>query len=749
MVGILRFKPTQMITTILMNLGCKFYLWNKPKNKISECLDAQHKFPQQHFRKFQHHFVVLLAVSLLPLTNMVLAQGSGKPPAEQATPALENTSDTPERFTMNMREADIRAYIQWVADRTQKNIIVHRNVRGTVTVISSQPVTPDEAYELFLTVLQLNGFSAIESNGALKVIPEADAKTSNLPFLGEETRKGDTVITIIHIKNTDASQIMGSLRPLMPASAHLAAYTETNALIISDSAINIEKIMRLIKILDKKTDEIELEIIPIIHASADDISSTLSTVVKALSGSPTGANAQQDAVQFAVDKRSNSILITGTKKKRKQVRDIIAKLDAPLDGDGNTQVIYLNYIEASEITPILKSVGDSVLKGNKTDAITSFSIESSEATNALVISAPPALTNTFRSVIKQLDIQRAQVLIEAVVVQITGNAGDDFGVVYGGSEVFEDDPDGGVFGVNTPAANAPLTNLLAAANSIATADDTTDNAATLASGIIGNSGLTYGYIENGNLVAALRAVTIRNKTNIMSTPTIVALDNEEASLLVGQNVPFITGSSTSAGSTTSNPFQTIQREDIGITLNVTPRINQGDSITLEIEQTTENVSSSAISDAADLITEKTEIKTSALIKDGQILVLGGLIREDEVKNRTQVPILGNIPILGRLFRSSSVSKTRNNLMVFIRPIILKDQMQINGLTKQRYNFMRDKQLDKALSQFIKYSDHPVLEEFETFSPTNTEILPSQAAADKNTATDSSNLSSLVEKGLSQ
>jgi general secretion pathway protein D len=242
--------------------------------------------------------------------------------------------------------------------------------------------------------------------------------------------------------------------------------------------------------------------------------------------------------------------------------------------------------------------------------------------------------------------------------------------------------------------------------------------------VLSNSGLTYGYLESGNLIAALRAVTTRNKSNIMSTPTIVALDNEEASLLVGQSVPFITGSATSSGATTTNPFQTIQRQDIGITLNVTPRINQGDSITLEIEQKTENVSQTANSRAADLITEKTEIKTSALIKDGQVLVLGGLIREDDVNTRTQVPILGDLPLLGRLFRSNSVSKRKNNLMVFIRPVILKDQLQISGLTAQRYAFMREKQMQNALSTFIKLTDNPALADFDEYQT----ITPQQDSA---------------------
>lgn len=634
----------------------------------------------------------------------------------------------PETFTMNMREADIRGFIQWVANRTNKNIVVHRNVKGTVTVIATRAVSADEAYELFLTILQLNGFAAVNIEGGIKVIPDADAKTSNIPFDGQQKNNGGIVTALIDVQHAEANQLMGLLRPLMPASAHIAVYPPSNTLIITDTSLGLKKIKKIVTILDKADSKIDLDIVPVIHASAEDIVSTLKSVVIALSG---GAAQQQpqDKVEFAVDSRSNSILITGVASKRQQIRELISRLDKPLDGEGNTQVIYLNYIEASEISPILKSVGDSVLKDNKTEDRKNFSIESSETTNALIITAPPGLLNNLRSVIEQLDIQRAQVLIEAVVVQVSGDAGEDFGVVWGGSEIYDENRTGGVGAVNVPAANADFDSLIAAAASTSDSTDGTTAANSLAAGVLSGSGLTYGYLEDGNLIAALRAITSKNKSNIMSTPTIVALDNEEASLLVGQNVPFITGSSTSSGATTANPFQTIQRQDIGITLKVTPRINQGDSITLEIEQTTENVSQNTTSGAADLITEKTEIKTSALIRDGQVLVLGGLIREDDVQNRTQVPILGDIPLLGRLFRSNSTSKRKNNLMVFIRPVILKDQMQINGITAQRYAFMREKQMQNALSTFIRRGDKPVLEEYEKFSP---QILEEIEAANQET-----------------
>lgn len=686
--------------------------------------------------------MVLLACLIgLTFTSQSIAQASAAaktatiPPSPPAsTPAVKQPAEAAEEFTMNMREADIRGFIQWVANRTGKNIIVHRNVRGTVTIISTRSISQDEAYELFLTVLGLNGFAAVETIGGIKVIPDADAKTTDIPFYGQEQNRGSVVTALVDVKHSQANQLMGIVRPLMPASAYISAYTETNTLIIADTASGIDKIKKLIRILDKADSKIDLDIVPIIHASAEDIVTTLKTVAQALSGGTAAASQQPaDKIEFAVDKRSNSILITGITAKRIQMRDLIARLDKPLAGDGNTQVIYLNYIEASEITPILKSVGDSVLKDNKTEDRQSFSIESSETTNALIITAPPSLLNNLKSVISQLDIQRAQVLIEAIVVQVTGAGGEDFGLVWGGSEIYEENRSGGIGAVNVPAAGADFDSLITATANATTTGESTANA--IAAGVLSNSGFTYGYLKDGNLIGALRALTTKNKTNIMSTPTIVALDNEEASLLVGQNVPFITGSSTSSGATTANPFQTIQREDIGITLNVTPRINQGDSITLEIEQTTENVSTNTVSGAADLVTEKTEIKTSALIRDGQTLVLGGLVREDDVKSKTQVPILGNIPLLGRLFRSSSVTKRKNNLMVFIRPTILKDQLQINGLTAQRYAFMREKQMQNALISFIQQADEPLLEEFEKFSPNiidemDANLKATEAAVDK-------------------
>lgn len=624
-------------------------------------------------------------------------------------PKDENT------FTMNMREADIRAFIQWIADRTGKNVIVHRSVQGTVTVISSKAVNREEAYELFLTVLNMNGFAAVETDGGVQIIPNAEAKTSDIPFKGNEQNRGDIVTAIIELQYVDAAEFIQTLRPLAPATAHMAPYTPTNSIIVADSARSIARTQKIIDLLDQEEGEFDYEIVPIVHASAEDIEKILSAILKSSSAGGDKNQPQSQSLEIAVDKRSNSILLTGNVKRRLQIRRLISKLDTPLDGDGNTSVVYLNYIEAAEIAPILEGVGDSLLKETKTEGLKEFSIQASETNNALVISAPPAVMNSIKSVIKQLDIQRAQVMVEAVVVRLTDTLGDDFGLAAVGSDIYDGDPDGSIGGVNL-SGNTGAAGLF---STVIAADAETSTGEALAGALGGASGLTYGYLEDGNLIAALRAISSRSASNIMSTPTVVALDNQEAKLLVGQNVPFITGSATSGGANVTNPFTTVERQDIGVTLDIKPRINQGDAITLEITQTTENVASVL---EEGIITDKTEIQTSALIKDGQVLVIGGLMSETDTETRSQVPILGDIPGLGKLFRSTSKSRIKSNLLVFIKPTILKDQLQIAGITADRYAFVREQQMLKAMQTFLDYREPVSLEEFEVYSPESVDML---------------------------
>ena len=590
---------------------------------------------------------------------------------------------TEEQLKMNMRDADIRALIQWVADNTGKNIVVHKDVQAKVTVISASSVTQDEAYQVFLSVLDVHGFAAIETDQSLKIVPKNIA-TSGLPFEGNSNSQ-DMIVSIIKIEHLSAKKIATLLRPLVSNGAVLTPSEETNSLIVADHSSNIGKLRKLIKQLDREGDT-DIELITLKYANAADIMSSLTSLMPKANGS--------QSLSLSTDERSNSILMSGDPAKRKQISKLITKLDTPLAGDGNTQVVYLHYVDAKELVPILQSLAKSIQNDNKNQT-SGVSIEQSESANALVINAPPAILNTMKRVIAQLDIRRAQVLVEALVVEVSGDVASDIGVSW--------------VSANTSEINAGLVGTVNTLGDLPLAIPTD-------SGFSPGRGLTFGYFENGNLQAAIRALEANQNTNVLSTPTIVAIDNEEASLLVGQNVPFKTGQSTGASSTTDNPFTTIERQDIGISLIVTPRINRGDSITLEIKQKTEKIAAS-VDVASDIITNKREILTKALIKDDQILVLGGLISDEETEIIEKVPFLGDLPLIGRIFSSKGTNHSKKNLMVFIHPVILKDEEHMNEVTEKRYDFMKALR-DKAVKDDWKADQQSTetMKDFKTFSP---------------------------------
>ncbi len=603
-------------------------------------------------------------------------------------PAPLFAADNVEKVTMNMRDADIRALIQWVADNTGKNIVVHRAVQGNVTVLSPQPLTTDEAYQVFLSVLQVQGYAVIETPEALKIVPKALATKGGLPAAGSSP-SADMVVSLINIENVSAQKMAELLRPLLSNEAVLTPYPQTNSLVIADNATSIQSAKRIIKQLDKSSDN-AIELITLKHADANSVLQSLSSLIPATTGN------DSMGINISVDERSNSILLAGDPAKRKQFKNLIAQLDTPLNGQGNTQVVYLHYVDAKEILPILKSLAQSIQATQKDDSNT-ISIDSSESANALVINAPPAMLNTMKDVIQKLDIRRAQVMVEALIVEVSGDIANDVGVTW------ITNPENEFVGAVNTLGDLPLAN--------AGGDDSP-----LA--FTPGQGFTFGYFNNGDLQAAIRALNATQNANILSTPTIVAIDNEEASLLVGQNVPFKTGQSTSSASSTSDPFTTIERQDIGISLVVTPRINQGDSITLDIQQKTESIAPS-IEVASDIITNKREILTKALIKDDQILVLGGLISEEESEIQEKVPFLGDLPLVGKLFSSTGKTNSKKNLMVFIHPTILKDDAQINEITQRRYNFMRGLQEQvKSKEWKVDPDDSAVMEDFNTFTPVN-------------------------------
>ncbi len=589
-----------------------------------------------------------------------------------------------DEITLNLKDADIRALISTVSKFTGKNFIIDPRVKAKVTVISANTLTPEAVYEVFLSVLQVHGYAAVPTGSVIKIVPEVNAKQGPLPLSGEkDTFPDDELITkIIRLEYVPASQLVPILRPLVPQQGHLAAYNPTNTLIITDHAGNIQRLVKIIAGVDRP-DSNELEIIPLKHASASELVRILNSL-----NAGGGAKDASKKIKIAADDRTNSILITGDRASRLKIRTTITYLDTPLEeGSGNTHVVYLKYAKAENLVKILtglkdqnKKTGASKAKAPVTKTTTGSTIsqnaiiQADEETNALIMTADPNTIKNLKAVIRQLDIRRAQVLIEAIIAEITTNNSKEVGV---GFAVDGTQKSNGAL----PAGVSNFAGVDALLAGIATGTPPATIPAGLSLGVGGrnSSGLRYG--------ALLRALQTDTNTNILSTPNIVTLDNEEAELIVGQNVPFVTGSFTGGGTTNpNNPFQTIQRQDVGLLLKVTPQINEGDTVKLVLEQETSSVIPGT--EGAGISTRKRSIKTSVLVDDGGILILGGLIAEEVSDSESKVPLLGDIPLIGFLFRTQNTTKTKANLMVFLRPTILRDFRDASVLTNEKYSYIR-------------------------------------------------------------
>ena len=584
-------------------------------------------------------------------------------------------------ITLNLKDADIRALISTVSKFTGKNFIIDPRVKAKVTVISANTLSPEEVYEVFLSVLQVHGYAAVPTGSVIKIVPEVNAKQGPLPLANNKDRYPDDelVTKIIRLDHVPASQLVPILRPLVPQQGHLAAYNPTNTLIITDHAGNIERLLKIIRSVDRP-DSDEMEIIPLKHASAAEL-------VRILNSLNTGGTAKDASkkVKLAADDRTNSILVTGNRASRLKIRATISYLDTPLeDGGGNTHVIYLKYAKAENLVKILTGLKD---QGTKTRAIkgktaptkvTSGSvisqnaiIQGDEETNALIITADTNTVKNLRAVIRQLDIRRAQVLIEAIIAEITLTKDKALGVGLAADGSGSANP---VAISNFAGIDEVLAAILGGG-----AVTSVPSGLSFAVGGTTNSGTRYGLL--------LSALQNDINSNILSTPNITTLDNEEAELIVGQNIPFVTGSFTGTGSNNpSNPFQTIERQDVGLTLKVTPQINEGDTVQMVIEQETSSVIPGTVE--IGIATRKRSIKTSVLVDDGGILVLGGLIQDEVSDSESKVPFLGDIPVIGFLFRSQKTTKTKANLMVFLRPSILRDQKDAAFVTNEKYSFIR-------------------------------------------------------------
>ncbi|HRF88802.1 MAG TPA: type II secretion system secretin GspD, partial [Pseudomonadales bacterium] len=530
--------------------------------------------------------------------------------------------------------------------------------------------------------------AVVENGDTVKVLPEPEAKTEKVPVVDGEKKTGgeDIVVRIIKVKNLAAQQLISLLKPLTPNSAHLAAYPENNSLVIADRAGNIAQIVDIINRIDQ-AGTVDIEIIKLEFASAKDVAKTVLDLVQKTGAAKTGAAAAPGReLNITADERSNSILMTGDPVMRSQMRKLIQRLDLPLSGEGNTQVVYLNYITAKDMLPILEGVGNNAKGGAGKEGggaqEVSVNVQALEQTNAVVITAPPSMMNTMKGVIAKLDVRRQQVLVEALIVEVSEDVGRDIGIFW-----------------SSDGDNVKTSGLFGTRNATITSDD--------ASGKTGLNlgGLSLGFFAGGDLVSLIRALEKNTNANVLSTPTVIALDNEEATILVGESVPFKTGServnSTSVvgnnnnnnnDSVYNNDFVQIERKDIGVELKVTPRINQEGILTLDVEQKVESINESANvggeSGAADIITNKRQIKTKALVKDNNVLVLGGLIRDEVLASENGVPFLSEIPYLGRLFKGTSKQVVKKNLMVFIHPKILYDDADVSDDTGYYYNNIR-------------------------------------------------------------
>jgi len=586
--------------------------------------------------------------------------------------------------TLNMKGADINAVIGTVAEATGKNFIIDPRVKGKVTIISSTPLNEDQLYQVFLAILDVHGFTAVPSkNNVIKILPDSDAKHAGTPSRG----KGEEMVTqVIEIKHIAAAQLVPILRPLVPPQGHLAAHAQTNVLIIADRVSNITRLLKIIRKIDEPSGS-DIEVVGLEHASASEVVRVLTSLKQ--KNKKKGA----DDVTLVADERTNSILMGGDKSERLSLKTLIAHLDTPSETIGNTHVIYLRYAKAKDLVAVLTGVGNTQAKGktkakgrSSTQSATTLNIQADESSNTLVITAAPDVFRSLQQVIKKLDIRRAQVLVEAIIAEISQTHTDDLGIQW-----FMDGSKSGLAPVGATNLGSPSIADVGAAAVIANQGG---GVPTNASALLG-SGLTLGLgrfdSDTFNFGILARALAGSGAANLLSTPNIVTMDNEEAEIFVGQEVSVPSGSFTQTSTSSSNPFTTFKPKQVGISLKVKPQINEGDAIKLDIEQTVDAITSGNAG-AADLVTSQRKIKTSVIVDDGQIVVLGGLISDDETNRVQKVPFLGDIPFLGALFRYKQDIKEKKNLLVFLHPTILRDAAMTANISNSKYTAMREMQL---------------------------------------------------------
>jgi general secretion pathway protein D len=621
-----------------------------------------------------------------------------------------------QEFTVNLKDTDIQEFIEFVADVTGATIVIDPAVKGKVKVVSSKPVSRAELYDLFLSILDVHGYTAVRSGDVVRVIPNKNARSAPVDVISGTSIINDEYVTqVIRLENVSAAKLIPVLRPLVPQQAHMAAYAPSNAIIISDIRANIDRIAKIIDRMDRSAVK-ETEIVKLRYGVATDVVEMLKTLEKSRAGEGADAN---DEASLVADKRTNSVIVTADEVSIERIKGLVDYLDIPLEQSGNVRVMYLEYADATEVAEVLTRVMQNLSRlddesSGRTRAANAAksTIEADEGTNSLIITADTDEMAALEAVIARLDIRRAQVLVEAIIVEIDIVEGRELGLQW----LFANDS--GLYGSNISQArlgtNAAIASAILPEDAASTDIAVRDLAGALSQ--VPGATLGWGVVDDDlTMTTILNALEKQGNTNILSTPSLLTLDNEEAFITVGQQVPFVTGNYTNTGAANgvANPFQTIQRENVGVTLQVTPQINEGDSVVMDIVQEVSSISQQALS-ASDLITNERKIETKVLAKDGDIVVLGGLVKDDIQDAQQGVPILSSIPVLGRLFRNDVVNVTKSNLLVFIRSTIIRDDDDLAGATAEKYRYIRDQQRQRRDQGLMFIDDNliPVLPTWE-------------------------------------
>jgi general secretion pathway protein D len=649
----------------------------------------------------------------------MLTVGGNLMAAEPKAPVQEQT------WTVNFKDTDIVEVVKFVQEVTGKPIIVDPKVRGPIRVIANKPLNKKDLYDLFLAVLDVHGFTAFESDGVVRVVVNREAR--NLPIPTEQTvrSRDDGYITqIIQLNNISAAKVLAAVRPLVPQYAHLSAYEPSNALIISDTRANIARINDLILQMDKAA-VLATDVVQLRYAQATEVVAMITQLEKP---DPNRGVTTSPPIVVA-DKRTNAVIVSGDEMSRQRIKGVVESLDRPQTKNANVRVFYLKYAKATDVAKVLTGMqqGQGGAKPGEGGAGGQTNIQADEATNSILITADSDNMQSLMAVVEKLDIRRAQVLVEAIIVEVGDNGKKEMGVQW----MYADTKNG--FGTSNDGSPTAATLGLGALKY--KNEGTTDadkqmrdtGLKELATGLSGITGQAFGAAflgERTSFLGLLKMLQTRSNTNVLSTPNLLTTDNTKAKISIGQKVPFKTGSysgSTTTGGTNtgtsgnfSNPFNTIQRESVGISLEVTPHINEGDSIILDIKQEVSEISDKNNPDGP--VTNERKIDTQILSADGQTVVLGGLIRDDVQVGSTRVPLLGSIPLVGKLFRTETSSKVKNNLLVFIRATIMRDDRALEGATAEKYSNIRNLQIEahnkeggKAIPILPELHDKPLAE----------------------------------------